>query len=98
MAFLVNDHMPRCGCPHIFLSDRGPEFATGVAKGGHKLLGISQENLLARIIQKWYGGKIGSYDVMSDTLIAENQAYCDEVLPHSVAGQKNNVSRGTTST
>lgn len=39
VAILVNEYIPPWGCPHTFLSDRGQEFATGVAKGAYKLLG-----------------------------------------------------------
>ena len=38
-AKLVHDYIPRWGCPHTFLSDRGPEFVSTVCREIFRMLG-----------------------------------------------------------
>lgn len=44
VAILVNEYIPRWGCAKIWLSDRGPEFATdGCSEGGVQDVGLGKE-------------------------------------------------------
>ena len=47
-ARLVRHYIPRWGCPHTFLSDRGTEFVPVVCRGGFKMLG-SVKNIYEHI-------------------------------------------------
>lgn len=97
VAILVNEYIPRWGCPHTFLSDRGPEFATGVAKGVYKMLGS-----VKKFTSSYHPQTNGMVERLNHTLcqmlshlIADNQDNWDEMLLHAVAAHNNNVSRGT---
>ena len=36
---IVDDYVPRSGCPHTFLSDRGTEFISQVSRAVYETLG-----------------------------------------------------------
>lgn len=97
VAIMVNDYIPRWGCPHTFLSDRGPEFALGVANGVFKMLGS-----VKKFTSAYHPQTNGMVERLNHTLcqmlshlIADNQGDWDEMLLHAVAAHNNNVSRGT---
>ena len=50
---LVNDYIPRWGCPQTFLSDRGAEFVSQVAREVYEMLVTPTD--------KWHGGKVKSH-------------------------------------
>ena len=41
---LVHDYIPRWGCPHAWLSDRGTEFTAKVARVVYEMLGAVERN------------------------------------------------------
>ena len=97
VAIMANKYIPRWGCPHTFLSDRGPEFATGVAKGVYKMLGT-----VKKFTSSYHPQTNGMVERLNHTLcqmlshmMADDQANWDEMLPHAVAAHNNNVCRGT---
>ncbi len=97
VSILVNEYIPRWGCPHTWLSDRGPEFATGVAKGVYKMLGT-----VKKFTSSYHPQTNGMVERLNHTvcqmlahLIVDNQKDWDVMLGHVVAAHNNNVSRGT---
>lgn len=95
VSIMVNDYIPRWGCPHTFLSDRGPEFAIGVAKGVFKVLGS-----VKKFTSSYHPQTNGMVERLNHTLcqmlshlIADDQKNWDELLLHAIAAHSNNVSR-----
>ena len=94
---LVHDYIPRWGCPHTFLSDRGPEFVSVVCRGVFKMLGS-----VKKYTSSYHPQTNGMVERLNHTLcqmlsylIADDQKNWDEVLLHAIAAHNNNVSRGT---
>lgn len=97
VAILVNEYIPRWGCPHTFLSDRGPEFANSVARGVYKMLGS-----IKKFTSSYHPQTNGMVERLNHTLcqmlahlVADNQRDWDAMLSHAISAHNNNVSRGT---
>ena len=97
VAILVNEYIPKWGCPKVWLSDRGPEFATGVAKGVYKMLGS-----VKKFTSSYHPQTNGMVERLNHTvcqmlshLIADHQKDWDVMLGHVVSAHNNSVSRGT---
>ena len=96
-AKLVHDYIPRWGCPHTFLSDRGPEFVSTVCREIFRMLGA-----VKRFTSSAHAQTNGMVERLNHTLcqmlshlIADNQTNWDELLLHAIAAHNNSVSRGT---
>ena len=96
-AKLVLHYIPRWGCPHTFLSDRGPEFESTVCREIFRMLGA-----VKRVTSSAHAQTNGMVARLNHTLcqilshlIANNQTNWDELLLHAIAAHNNSVSRGT---
>ena len=96
-AKLVHHYIPRWGCPHTFLSDRGPEFVSTVCREIFRMLGA-----VKRVTSSAHAQTNGMVErlnhilcQMLSHLIADNQTNWDELLLHDIAAHNNSVSRGT---
>ena len=96
-AIIVNDYVPRWGCPHTFLSDRGSEFTSAVCKAVYEMMGA-----VKRFTSSYHPQTNGMVERLNHTLcqmlsylVVDNQSNWDESLPHAISAHNNNVSRGT---
>ena len=90
---LVHDYIPRWGCPHTFLSGRGPEFASVVNQ---------DLDSVKKYTSSYHPQTNGMVERLNHTLcqilsylIADDQKKWDEMLLHAISAHNNNVSRGT---
>ena len=96
-AKIVDDYIPRWGCPHTFLSDRGTEFISQVSTAVYKTLGA-----VKKFTSSYHPQTNGMVERLNHTLcqmlsylISDDQKNWDDMLMHAVAAHNNNVSRGT---
>ena len=96
-AKLVHDYIPRRGCPHSFLSDRGPELVSTVCREIFRMLGA-----VKRFTSSAHAQTNGTVERLNHTLcqmlshlIADNQTNWDELLLHAITAHNNSVGRGT---
>lgn len=95
-AKLVNDYIPRWGCPHTLLSDRGAEFVAAASRAIYQMLGA-----IKRFTSSFHPQTNGMVERLNHTLcqmlsflITDNQKNWDEMLIHAVSAHNNNISRG----
>ena len=79
------------------LSDRGPEFTSGVVKGVYKMLGAKK-----KFTSAYHPQTNGMVERLNHTIcqmlshfVADDQSDWDEMLPHALAAHNNNAVRGT---
>ena len=97
-ARMVDDYIPRWGCPHTFLSDRGTEFISQVSTTAvYQTLGA-----VKKFASSYHSQTNGMVERLNHTLcqmlsylIADDQNNWDDMLMHAVAAHNNNVSGGT---
>ena len=60
---IVDDYIPRWGCPHTFLSDRGTEFISQVGRAVYETLGTVSKEIYKFLSSpdEWNGRKAESY-------------------------------------
>lgn len=94
---LVNFYIPRWGCPHTFLSDRGAGFTAEVSRALYKMQGA-----VKKYTSSYHPQTNGMVERLNHTLcqmlshlIADAQNNWDAMLSHAVSAHNNNVSRGT---
>ena len=97
---LGQDYISRWGCPHTFLTDRGPDFVSSVCQEIFRLL-----EAVKRFTSSAHAHTNGIVRRLNHTLcqmlshlIADNQTNWDELLLHATAAHTNSVSRGKGST
>ena len=93
---LVHDYIPRWGCPHTLLSDRGTEFTARVARVVYDMLGA-----VKRYTSAYHPQTNGMVERLNHTLCqmlsyleADDQKDWDKLLLHAISAHNNNVSRG----
>ena len=93
---LVHDYIPRWGCPHTLLSDRGTEFTARVARVVYDMLGA-----VKRYTSAYHPQTNGMVERLNHTLcqmlsylVADDQKDWDKLLLHAISAHNNNVSRG----
>ena len=92
---IVDDYIPRWGCPHTFLSDRGTEFISQVSRAVYETLGT-----VKKFTSSYHPQTNGMVERLNHTLcqmlsylISDDQKNWDEMLTHAVAAHNNNVIR-----
>ena len=66
---IVDDYMPRWGCPHTFLPDGGTEFISQVSRAVYETFSNSEEIYkFLSSLDEWNGRKAESYP-LSDAVI-----------------------------
>ncbi|CAB1113368.1 unnamed protein product [Ectocarpus sp. CCAP 1310/34] len=96
-AILVQQYIPRWGCPHTFLSDRGAEFTAPMSREIYRMQGT-----VKMFTSSYHPQTNGMVERLNHTLcqmlshlIADDQKNWDEYLSTAIAAHKNNMSRGT---
>ena len=96
-AKLVHDFIPRWGCPHTFLSDRGPKFVSTVCRNIFRML-----EAVKRFTSSAHAQTDGMVELLDHTLcqmpshlVADNQTNWNELLLHAISAHDNSVSRGS---
>ena len=97
VAKLLHDYIPRWGCPHTFLSDRGPEFVSTVCREISRMLWAvkkftSSAHAQTNGMVEWLNHTLCQ---MLSHLIADNQTNWDGLLLHAIAAHNNSVNCGT---
>ena len=96
---IVDDYMPRWGCPHTFLSDPGTEFISQVSRAVYEALGT-----VKKLKCPYHPQTNGMVERLNHTLCQmlsyliaddQNRKNWDDMFMHAVAAHNNNVSRGT---
>ena len=96
-AKLVHNYIPQWGCPHTFLSDRGPEFMSTVGREIFRMLATVKRFTSSAPAQTNSMVERLNHILcqMLSHLVADNQTNWDELLLHAIAAHNNSVSRGT---
>ena len=91
-AKIVDDYIPRWGCPHTYLSDRGTEFISQVSTGVFKTLEVVKK--FASSYHPQTNGMVERLNYtlcqMVSYLIADDQKNWDDMLMRAVAAHNNN--------
>ena len=87
------DYIPRWGCPHTFLSDRGTEFISQVSRAVYETLGTVKQ-----FTSSYHPQTNGMVERLNHTLcqmlsylIADDQKSWDDMLMHAVSANNNIV-------
>ena len=95
-AKLIHGYTTRWGCPHTFLSDKGPELVSTVCREFFRMPGVVKRFTSSCHVQtngmvEWLNHTLSQ---MLFHLVADNQTNWDELLLHAAAAHNNSVSRG----
>ncbi|CAB1110683.1 unnamed protein product [Ectocarpus sp. CCAP 1310/34] len=96
-AILVQQYIPRWGCLHTFLSDRGAELTAPMSREIYRMQGT-----VKMFTSSYHPQTNGMVERLNHTLcqmlshlIADDQKNWDEYLSTAIAAHNNNMSRGT---